>query len=205
MVGLPERTVPVSHSALYLSRLLPGGWLVPRCAPRIGRFVRLAGCRFVSKSVDTSGHWNLELHYAFGTLFLIASLISRLHVGLLRERRLARTDSLTGAANARTFYEVAGNETGRASRTSQPLTLAYLDLDNFKKLNDTFGHAAGDQALVQVAERYGSTFVVRTCWPAWAATSSHCYCPIQGLEVPSACWLGCKGWWHMPWPIGAGP
>ena len=96
------------------------------------------------------GIWNCITR--FGTLFLIASLISRLHVGLLRERRLARTDSLTGAANARTFYEVAGNETGRASRTSQPLTLAYLDLDNFKKLNDTFGHAAGDQALVQVVD-----------------------------------------------------
>jgi diguanylate cyclase (GGDEF)-like protein len=86
----------------------------------------------------------------FSTMAVICSLVSRLHASVLRERWLARTDPLTGASNGRTFYEVAAAEAERASRTGRPLTLAYLDLDNFKQLNDRLGHAAGDETLVQV-------------------------------------------------------
>jgi diguanylate cyclase (GGDEF)-like protein len=86
----------------------------------------------------------------FGTLTLVASLVSRLHAGILREHRLARTDPLTGAANARTFYEAAVAEAERARRGGRPLTLAYFDVDNFKQLNDQLGHAAGDATLRHV-------------------------------------------------------
>jgi diguanylate cyclase (GGDEF)-like protein len=95
-----------------------------------------------------AGVWNGIVR--FGTLTLISSLVSRLHASVLREHLLARTDPLTGAANGRTFYEAATAEAERAGRSSQPLTLAYLDLDNFKQLNDQLGHAAGDAALVHV-------------------------------------------------------
>jgi diguanylate cyclase (GGDEF)-like protein len=88
----------------------------------------------------------------FGTLALVCSLVSRLHAGVLREWTLARTDPLTGAANARTFYEEAVTATEWARKSVQPLTLAYLDLDDFKKLNDRFGHAAGDEALQNVVQ-----------------------------------------------------
>ena len=83
----------------------------------------------------------------FGTLTFASSFISRLHVEVLRERRLARTDALTGAANRRTFHEAVAAEADRARRTGKPLTLVYLDLDDFKLLNDRLGHAAGDAAL----------------------------------------------------------
>jgi diguanylate cyclase (GGDEF)-like protein len=86
----------------------------------------------------------------FGTLVVISSLVARLHLGILRERVLARTDALTGAANGRTFYETVAIESERAARTGRPLTLAYLDLDNFKQLNDKLGHAAGDAALIDL-------------------------------------------------------
>src|SRR5260370_6990473 len=79
-----------------------------------------------------------------GTLVLVTSLVSRLRVGIVRERLLARTDALTGAANGRTFYETAAVEADRARRSGRPLTLAYLDLDNFKQFNDRLGHPPPD-------------------------------------------------------------
>jgi len=86
----------------------------------------------------------------FGTLTLVGSLVSRVHAGMLRERRLARTDPLTGAANARTFYEAALAESERSRRSERPMTLVYFDLDDFKLLNDRHGHAVGDEALRQL-------------------------------------------------------
>jgi diguanylate cyclase (GGDEF)-like protein len=88
----------------------------------------------------------------FGTLVLTSSLISRLHVAVVRERLMARTDPLTGAVNGRTFYEAAAIESERARRCSWPLTLAYFDLDDFKQLNDRLGHVAGDAALVHLVK-----------------------------------------------------
>jgi diguanylate cyclase (GGDEF)-like protein len=90
--------------------------------------------------------WNAVVR--FGAFVFVASLLDRLRAGLRREWLLARTDPLTGAANARTFYEAVHAESGRAQRTGRPLTLAYVDLDDFKQLNDRLGHSAGDRALL---------------------------------------------------------
>ncbi len=71
-------------------------------------------------------------------------------------RRMATTDPLTGAANRRHFMAVLDDELTRARRYGNPLAVAMLDIDHFKRLNDTYGHAAGDMALVQyVAEIQG--------------------------------------------------
>ena len=67
------------------------------------------------------------------------------------EKKLARSDALTGLANRRSFYERAEIERKRAVRYARPLSMAYVDLDNFKRVNDTSGHEAGDQILVTVA------------------------------------------------------
>jgi diguanylate cyclase (GGDEF)-like protein len=91
----------------------------------------------------------------FGMLVIVSSLVARLHVGIVRERLLARTDALTGAANGRTFYEAIARESERAVRAGRPLTLVYLDLDNFKQLNDKHGHAAGDEALIDLVRVIG--------------------------------------------------
>jgi diguanylate cyclase (GGDEF)-like protein/PAS domain S-box-containing protein len=61
--------------------------------------------------------------------------------------RLAATDPLTGAFNRREFTTLAEQESLRSQRYSRPLSIMMLDLDHFKKLNDTHGHAAGDKAL----------------------------------------------------------
>jgi diguanylate cyclase (GGDEF)-like protein len=93
--------------------------------------------------------WDGAVHFGFFTLS--SSLLSRLRLALAREQALARTDPLTGAANGRTFYERVGTEVQRALRSSRPLTLAYLDVDGFKEVNDRLGHTAGDELLRQVA------------------------------------------------------
>jgi diguanylate cyclase (GGDEF)-like protein len=72
---------------------------------------------------------------------------------LLSERLqgLSATDALTGIANRRTFDERLAIEVARANRYGTPLSLVMIDLDNFKELNDRFGHLAGDEVLKRVA------------------------------------------------------
>ncbi|MGQ0523407.1 MAG: diguanylate cyclase [Betaproteobacteria bacterium] len=62
--------------------------------------------------------------------------------------RLATTDPLTGVFNRRTFIELADQELARSRRAGTPLSLMMLDLDHFKRVNDTFGHLVGDEVLV---------------------------------------------------------
>lgn len=61
--------------------------------------------------------------------------------------RLAATDPLTGAFNRREFTSIADREALRSSRYHHPLSILMFDIDYFKRLNDTYGHAAGDKAL----------------------------------------------------------
>ena len=62
--------------------------------------------------------------------------------------RLATTDPLTGVFNRRTFIELAEQELARSRRAETPVSIMMLDLDHFKRVNDTFGHLAGDEVLV---------------------------------------------------------
>ncbi len=65
-------------------------------------------------------------------------------------KQLATTDPLTGISNRRRFDEALASEVNRAVRFSSPLTLILFDIDHFKRINDTFGHQAGDRVLIQL-------------------------------------------------------
>jgi diguanylate cyclase (GGDEF)-like protein len=75
-----------------------------------------------------------------------------------RLKRLVSADGLTGIANRRHFDRSLDRELRRTRREGQPLSLIFLDLDEFKRFNDTYGHSSGDDVLRQVATTLDETF-----------------------------------------------
>ena len=97
--------------------------------------------------------WNTLM--GFGFFVIVALLLSMLKRALEHEKELARTDYLTGAVNSRVFYDSLQTEINRSQRYKNPFTIAYIDLDNFKTVNDEFGHTTGDQVLRFVVDQLG--------------------------------------------------
>ncbi len=91
-----------------------------------------AGLRQAKKSLETAHH---ELEQSFA-----------------REQQLARTDALTGVNSRGYLLELAAHEFMVAMRYKPPLSMLMVDIDRFKQVNDTFGHAIGDQAIKHIAQ-----------------------------------------------------
>jgi diguanylate cyclase (GGDEF)-like protein len=86
-------------------------------------------------------------------VFLVVTyIISRLKTTIDNHKKLARTDHLTGITNRRAFFDLANLELSKARRYQTPISILYLDIDNFKHINDQFGHHIGDRLLRSVAK-----------------------------------------------------
>ncbi len=153
LCGMINRLMGASVSLLlfYIMPLFLTTWFVGRWA---GLLIVLAYA-FVRLTYDFSGsipvrylllhYWNIAMELGF-FLFTIYAL-SRLKRSVEREKTLARTDDLTRTVNRRSFFDLANRELQRAHRFKHPITIAYIDLDNFKIVNDRYGHRAGDSCL----------------------------------------------------------
>lgn len=101
--------------------------------------------------VDNHSHVSLALiwnTFSTITVFLtICILVSKVRNMWENERRQSHNDFLTGVFNARAFQEILTREINRLDHNGIPFSLAYIDLDNFKEVNDRFGHTQGDQLL----------------------------------------------------------
>lgn len=85
--------------------------------------------------------WNMGVRFA--AYFAFYGVVWMLR----RERDFALSDPLTGVANRRAMHEYATRELARCRRLQSPITVAYLDYDNFKQVNDQWGHDTGDSLL----------------------------------------------------------
>ena len=94
--------------------------------------------------------WNAGTRLGF--FVVVTELMTRQRRALERERTLSRTDGLTGVLNGRAFYATLAAELARAGRYARPFSVAYVDLDDFKAINDRFGHSTGDALLQTVAK-----------------------------------------------------
>jgi diguanylate cyclase (GGDEF)-like protein len=95
-------------------------------------------------------YWDAMIRLSF--MLIVLALLSRLRNALTNERIASRTDFLTGAINSRSFCDLATMELDRLRRYGRPFSLIYLDIDNFKEINDQRGHLAGDGILRQVVQ-----------------------------------------------------
>jgi diguanylate cyclase (GGDEF)-like protein len=87
------------------------------------------------------------LSYAFVVSSSFGFLLMHIDRADIAAKRLATIDPLTGVYNRRTFLELADRELARCGRTGSDLSVIMLDLDHFKRVNDSFGHLTGDEAL----------------------------------------------------------
>lgn len=157
-------TAILPQISLLLLHLLPVLFVTWFAGPRWGMFFAVA----MTALQAVTGTWlkidivnryyrYLDLGSEFVATMLLVWMQTKLRNTYEQVTHMARHDALTGIVNRNGFYEVLQAEMDRKKRYNHPLTLIYFDCDNFKFVNDTYGHHVGDALLIEVAANLRST------------------------------------------------
>jgi diguanylate cyclase (GGDEF)-like protein len=144
--------IPVSLAAWFVSKR--SGLLF--CL--LAALVRVVADEWPDSYLSTHSalhYWNELVELIF--LLIMCLLFSALKKNLENEKELARRDSLTDTLNRSSFFDLAEHEINRSQRYDLPLTVAYIDIDDFKIVNDQLGHQTGDELLITVVSTIRST------------------------------------------------
>jgi diguanylate cyclase (GGDEF)-like protein len=146
----------VSIALFYLLPIALASWFVGR---RSGIFMSFAsaGTWVIADIMARQVYFHPFVHFwntlmSFGFFWTVSYTLSALKASLEHLKSMARTDPLTGMINRRYFIELADKEIRRAKRFKHPFTAAYIDIDNFKEVNDRSGHDEGDKLLRSMAD-----------------------------------------------------
>lgn len=112
----------------------------------------------------------------------LSAEVARLREDLQRLEESASHDRLTGAWNRRRFNETAAAEMSLARRRRAPLSLILLDLDHFKRINDTYGHPAGDTVLVGAVAAFRQVLRASDALVRWGGEEFLVLAPVTGLD-----------------------
>jgi diguanylate cyclase (GGDEF)-like protein len=142
-------------SLFYLIPIALVTWAVDH---KTGLFLSfLSGLTLLGAEIAAGQIYSHSLFYFLNTLVrtafyvVVVYLVTELQKSRKEEQLAARTDYITGAVNARYFNELLQMEISRIRRYPHPITLVYVDIDNFKLVNDLFGHKVGDEVLRFIA------------------------------------------------------
>jgi diguanylate cyclase (GGDEF)-like protein len=158
LIGLLDTWVRIDlgFSLFYLAPIALVTWVVGRDAGTVMAAIAALTWLVAELNKDAADNFAITLWNAIvrlGIFWIVTTLLSSLRDAYELESRLARTDALTGITNWRSFQEMLTIEIQRAQRYPYPITLAYLDIDNFKQVNDQQGHNQGDRLLQGVAQK----------------------------------------------------
>src|SRR5215212_4367189 len=147
--------IEFTFSLFYLGPILFITWAANLKA---GQFLSvLSALTLVGVQVAAGLEYSHPVFYFLNTVvrttiyLILTDLVDRLKKTQKKEQLAARTDFVTGVANRRSFQELLETEIERIRRYPHPITVVYMDMDNFKQVNDLFGHKMGDEVLRCIA------------------------------------------------------
>jgi diguanylate cyclase (GGDEF)-like protein len=139
---------------MYFLPLSVAAWRLGRTAALVTALVCTLSWAFVNYAAglrySNTEVWIFNLATQGLSFLTVALLIASLRVAVRHERALSRTDPVTSLPNSRAFHEDAARMLAWCARKRHPVVLGYIDLDDFKAVNDSLGHAAGDRMLRDV-------------------------------------------------------
>jgi diguanylate cyclase (GGDEF)-like protein len=146
----------LAFSFFYLFPIVVVTWLVGARAGVLISFVS-ASSWLVADIYMLEQYTNIYIplineFFRLAVFLFIVFIIARYKKTLDAHKELAMIDPLTGVANRRAFFQLARSETERSRRYNHSLSVMVIDIDNFKQINDRFGHDTGDRLLLTVVE-----------------------------------------------------